>query len=134
MLVSEATLEQLKAQIELLQEYPKVFRGSNGLIVKFSGLHSGIVMESHESRWKIGNHSNSWTKHSDTSAWTPINYNKQLDLYDGKLCYAWDNELSYVSIGRYDALYHGLYVTGRDSRLAVFKHYSATIPTHLINT
>jgi hypothetical protein len=86
----KTAIEILQDQLEKLQEpeqpevfnYPLVMVSNNGLIVKFIGLTTGILLYSDADDWEKGTYSSDWTPHTNKRTW------KELPTYDSGLYYS----------------------------------------------
>jgi hypothetical protein len=86
----KTAIEILQDQLEKLQEpeqpevfnYPLVMVSNNGLIVKFIGLTTGILLYSDADDWEKGTYSSDWTPHTNKRTW------KELPIYDNGLYYS----------------------------------------------
>lgn len=128
-----ATVAQLKKRLSELTDYPKVFEDlHSGRVVKFTSLTSGVTLQAGTSGNTVGDLRHALNPHTDTDSWKQLQYNKQLDLYDGQLCYGWDDCNSPVAFGFYNHYFASLTISPSTSDGRAYEHYSSTIPTHML--
>ena len=108
-------------------KYPLYFESAHdGTIVKFTGFITGVTVKlGTDSLVDIGISTNSWVPHTN-EIWTPVAYNKEKDLFDKQLVWAWDDDDTHRRTVRfYDAINDGVFSYCGKRRHFMFSNYEA---------
>lgn len=102
-----SVLEELKKKYQELSEelermkksemiYPiYCLSKSSGLIVKFDGLNTGIVVRQDYS-YDVDKYRIDWQKHTDMDTWERLSVCPKTGFYNGQLIWCWDNDESHL--------------------------------------
>ncbi len=129
--VTKAELEEALKEFNKPEfEYPMAFRSkyNKDLIVLFDGIKSGNVIGK-KSRYDIGHYAPDWTKHTNTTRWQQIPYDKERGFYHGQMVYCWDSDYTHcVHIRFYDAINECVFGYSGNMNGWKYGNYSATMP------
>jgi hypothetical protein len=111
----EQRIEYLEKQLDILKmqckqqpefEYPIYMQSiESKVIVKFTGLHEGYLVDDVRGGRDIGQFNHGWYPHTDANAWQPIAFDEGRGIADKQLCECWFNTHTHCRVLRfYDAV------------------------------